>query len=101
MVPVDKFWISSPAAFPRSLDRHDRAPPHPGNLIKIDHLWTNDNYASVGTATDLPPRFRTIDNVRDWLPIRRERCGSRGSRKSRWARTTRSCRREARGKDQE
>ena len=26
----------------------------------------------------------SLDYVRDWLPIRRERCGSRGSRTSRW-----------------
>ena len=24
---------------------------------------------------DLPPDFRTIDKLRDWLPIRREQCG--------------------------
>src|SRR5258708_7783634 len=32
---------------------------------------------------DLPPRFRAIDNVRDWLPIRRERCDSRGAEATR------------------
>jgi transposase len=30
-------------------------------------------------ARDLPPGFRTIDYVRDWLPIRREQCGWRAS----------------------
>ena len=38
---------------------------------------------SVGARKGLTClRFRTIDYVRDWLPIRRERCGSRGSRTS-------------------
>jgi hypothetical protein len=26
-------------------------------------------------CTDLPADFRTIDKLRDWLPIRREQCG--------------------------
>jgi hypothetical protein len=33
---------------------------------------------------DLRPDFRTIDKLRDWLPIRREQCAKRGLRKSRW-----------------
>jgi hypothetical protein len=32
--------------------------------------------------TDLAPGFRTSDYVRDWLPFRREQCGSRVLRKS-------------------
>src|SRR3954468_20014023 len=41
----------------------------------------------VGNETDLLPDFRTIDKLRDWLPIRREQCGKGGSRKSRWWRS--------------
>ena len=33
---------------------------------------------------DLPADFRTIDKLRDWLPIRREQCGKVVFRKSRW-----------------
>ena len=37
---------------------------------------------------DLPQGFRTMDYVRDWLPIRREQCAKVGSRKSRWSRSS-------------
>jgi SRSO17 transposase len=37
---------------------------------------------------DLPPDFRTGDKLRDWLPIRREQCAKRVSRKSRWSRSS-------------
>jgi hypothetical protein len=34
--------------------------------------------------TQLPPDFRPIERVRDWLPIRREQCVKHVLRKSRW-----------------
>src|SRR6266516_4346745 len=37
---------------------------------------------------DLLQAFRTIDYMRDWLPIRREQCAKVGSRKSRWSRSS-------------
>ncbi len=37
---------------------------------------------------DLPPDFRTIDKLRDWLPIRREQCEKDVFRKSRWWRSS-------------
>jgi hypothetical protein len=37
---------------------------------------------------DLPQGFRTRSYVRDWLPIRREQCAKRVSRKSRWSRSS-------------
>jgi hypothetical protein len=37
---------------------------------------------------DLPADFRTIDKLRDWLPIRREQCAKRVFRKSRWLRSS-------------
>src|SRR6185369_7546077 len=38
--------------------------------------------------TDLLPDFRTIDKLRDWLPIRREQCGKDDFRKSKWWRSS-------------
>src|SRR5262249_12433912 len=40
----------------------------------------------IATRADLPQRFRTTNYVRDWLPIRREQCAKRVSRKNRWSR---------------
>jgi hypothetical protein len=40
--------------------------------------------SSAINASDLPRDFRTIDKLRDWLPIRREQCGKVVFRKSRW-----------------
>src|ERR1700730_688072 len=40
----------------------------------------------VACEPDLLPDFRTIDKLRDWLPIRREQCAKRVLRKSRWSR---------------
>src|SRR6266700_3420943 len=37
---------------------------------------------------DLLQAFRTIDYMRDWLPIQREQCAKVGSRKSRWSRSS-------------
>ena len=37
---------------------------------------------------DLPADFRTIDKLRDWLPIRREQCGKDDFRKSKWWRSS-------------
>jgi hypothetical protein len=43
---------------------------------------------SLRAQRDLPQGFRTRNYVRDWLPIRREQCAKRVSRKSRWSRSS-------------
>jgi putative transposase len=43
----------------------------------------------LGTCPgDLSQGFWTTNYVRDWLPIRREQCAKRVSRKSRWSRSS-------------
>jgi hypothetical protein len=44
---------------------------------------------------DVASEFWTADYVRDWLPIRREQCAKRVSRKSRWWRSSASGRFQA------
>src|SRR5437773_6577879 len=58
--------------------------PKPG--IREQYLPTRDIGADA--EGDLPQQFRTIDYVRDWLPIRREQCAKHVSRKSRWWRSS-------------
>ena len=43
---------------------------------------------SLSKRIDLPADFRTIDKLRDWLPIRREQCGKDDFRKSKWWRSS-------------
>jgi hypothetical protein len=44
--------------------------------------------SNIEFTSDLPPDFRTIDKLRDWLPIRREQCEKDVFRKSRWWRSS-------------
>src|SRR5262245_27618538 len=46
------------------------------------------NYRPQRERADLPQGFRTTNYVRDWLPIRREQCAKRVSRKSGWSRSS-------------
>jgi hypothetical protein len=46
------------------------------------------NCPLLTSCSDLPADFRTIDKLRDWLPIRREQCGKDDFRKSKWWRSS-------------
>jgi hypothetical protein len=53
----------------------------------IEAAWQLVKYSKwirLDIVGDLPRDFRTIDKLRDWLPIRREQCGKVVFRKSRW-----------------
>jgi hypothetical protein len=58
----------------------------PRGLLEILH--NGEAASGWRPRPDLPQGFRTRQYVRDWLPIRREQCAKRGSRKSRWSRSS-------------
>src|SRR6476620_12221560 len=53
----------------------------------IYHVLKVEGTREAKGEGDLLTDFRTIDKLRDWLPIRREQCAKRVFRKSRWWRS--------------
>ena len=53
-------------------DAGDARPDLTGLAADLSAAWKAPR--TTMRTRQLPPRFRTIDYVRDWLPIRRERC---------------------------
>ena len=58
------------------------------SLDKIPLITMGYGRSESRDGSDLPQGFRTRNYVRDWLPIRREQCAKRVSRKSRWSRSS-------------